>query len=302
MNFKRDYSLYLGWTNDNTRDGILVKNLNIEFDVKKVVSNNLTPSVSNIKVFNLNRDQSAALQGEDIDVRLLVGYEGQPLVEVCLGRAKEVRTTKSGSDIITEIVVAEGYSILNNTSVFGTIPAGKTIGDVIKQVAKSAGLSIDEISGEGVKSSVTWGYPLEGTPRQILEEICYSYKLDYFVNGNRLVVKDAGKPSTDRPFSMVINESTGLIGIPEADYWKEVYYKPAEKAGKKSKKARRVVDGVSLKVLLDASVAPGDIVQLKREKEDEIPDGWYYVVEAEYKGQLYGNSWDMSLRCVRIEE
>mgnify|MGYP001179575397 CR=1 FL=1 len=301
MNFIRDYSLYIGWSDKDKREGILVKNLNIEFEVKKVVSNNITPSVSKISIYNLNRNHSAALQGESVDIRLLVGYVGKPLAEVCLGRAKEVRTTKNGNDIITEIVVAEGFSILNNTSVFGTIPSGKTVADVIKHVANEAGMVVDEISGKETESKLLWGYPVEGTPKQILEEICYSYRLDYTINSNRLTVKASGQPSTTRKPCLILNEDTGLLGIPEADYWKETYYRPAEKEGSKAKKARRAVDGVKLRALIDASVSPGEIVELSRKKYDEIPDGYYYVVEADYNGQLYGSTWEMNLRCIRIE-
>ena len=299
MNFIRDYSLYLGWGSGKGREGILVKGLQIEFDINKVVSNQLTPSVSKVRVFNLNRDQSAALQGEAIDIRLLVGYVGQPLVEVLLGRAKEVSTKKQGADIITELVVAEGFGILNNTSVFGTIPGGKTLRDVIVEVAKQAGMTINRIDSGRADTQLLWGYPLEGTPRQILEEICFSYQLDYSISGNALLVKDSGSISNDQQLAIVLNEDTGLLGIPEADYWKETAFVPNEKG--KSKKVKKTVDGIKVRALLNPAATPGAVLRLERKTQDEIPNGWYYITSADYTGSFNGQAWEMTLQCVRIE-
>lgn len=299
MNFNRDYSLYIGWDSQTGREGILVKGLQIQFDVNKVISNQLTPSVSKVLITNLNREHSAALQGDGIDIRLLVGYEGQPLTEVLLGRAKEVSTKKDGTDIITEIVVAEGFSIMNNTSVSGTIPGGKTVKDVIMEVAKQAGIPTISVEDGRANTKVLWGYPLDGTPRQILEEICFSYQLDYSISGNSLHVKDRGSISGDRKIAAVLNEDTGLIGIPVADYWKEVAYVPNEKG--KDKKVKKVVDGIQVKALLNAAVTPGKAIKLDRAKPDEIPNGWYYVNSANYVGDFRGGVWEMNLQCVRLE-
>lgn len=291
--FNRDYSLYIGWKDDGAEAGILVKGLQCEFVIHKVYDTRLKVSTSTIKVYNLSVAQAAMLQERQVTVRLLAGYEGT-LKEVCFGNVVEVNTKKDGVDRVTEITVGEAFSILNNTKVVGTIPAGKTIEDVIKEVARQAGLSFGKFSGNNRSSVVLWGYPLTGTTKQQLDEICAAYALSYNIDGLTLSVKDAYQPDTDTTTAIVLNQATGLLSIPYVEAWSE---------GKKKKDKKRVT-GVGFTALLNGAVKPGAVVRLDRPAEQvgEVPNGWYWVVEAVYKGDYRGNDWCMDVKCERIDD
>ena len=289
--YDRDYSLYIGYGGASKREGILIKDLSIQFEVNKVINNQFKCSESNIKIFNLTPQQAAALQEHQVAIRLLAGYKNlNGLPELCLGNATKVRTTKSGTDRVTEITVGEAYSILNNTSVSGTVPAGQTIGDVIIKIAKDAGLTVGTFSGEAITTKVLWGYPLEGTTKQQLDEIALSYRLHYTVNSNRIDVSDAGGFLAQSPSkAFVLNEDTGLLDIPYFESWNE---------GKKKEDKTRV-EGVCIKALLNPAIVPGKLIHLKRPKaqEQEVRNGFYLVRSAKYTGESNGNSWHMELKC-----
>lgn len=293
IQYDRDYSLYVGYGGANSRKGILIKDLQITFDVEKVINNRLKLSQSTISIYNLNREQTAALQEPFVDVRLLVGYKNTGLVELCLGNSVKVQTEQQGPDRITTITVGEAFSLLNNTSVFGTIPAGKTIGEVIEKIAKDAGLTIGTFDGEGIKTKVLWGYPIEGTAKQQLDEISASYRLNYSVSGNVLSVRDeAGTLSQDKNKAFKFNENSGLLEIPFFESWNE---------GKKKKDKTRV-EGVCIKALLNPAVIPGKLINLQRPKDQvgEIPNGFYLVRSAKYSGDFRGGDWTMELKCDNV--
>lgn len=291
--FDRDYSLYIGWKDEQKNHGVLVKDLQCEFSINKIFDTRLKPGTSTIKVYNLNVEQTRALQEKEVTVRLLVGYRGA-LKELCLGQVLDVSTKKEGVDRITEFVVGEGHSLLNNTHVVGTIPAGKTIRDVITAVATQAGLVLGKFTGNRINTTTLWGYPLEGTVKQQLDEICASYSLSYNINGGVLSVSDRDGTDSETKTAVVFNQSNGLLSIPFVEAWNE---------GRK-KKDRKRVKGISFVALINGNVKPGSIIKMDRpkEQEGEVPNGWYYVVEVDYKGNFRGTDWTMTVKCERIDE
>lgn len=294
VQYDRDYSLYLGWQEDGAGSGVLIKGLQIEFDIDKVINNRLKANTSTIKIYNLTPAQATLLQKDQLSVRLLVGYKNTTLSELCLGNVIETSTVKDGTDRVTTLTIGEAFSIMNNTIVSGTIPAGKTLRDVLKAMITQAGLAEGELFGEILETTLLWGYPLEGSFKQQMDEICYSYRLDYFVDKGRVSVRPSGSHPSRKNTAYVFNQNTGLLGIPFIESWNE---------GKK-KKDRTKVKGIGFEALLNPQVQPGSIVKLERpeEQEQEIPNGWYYVVSAKYSGSFRGADWKMSLQCERIDE
>lgn len=308
--FDRDYSLYLGWWETATapenwrpplkapaRKGILVKDLHIEFEVNKVISNQQSPSTSKIRIFNLTAEQSAALEEFQCGVKLLVGYKSTgTLIELCLGNAVVVKTKKQGADRVTEIVVSEAHAIRNNTKIISTIPAGKTVRDVLTALILKAGLTVGVLEGEKINSTLLYGYPIEGSFSQIMDEIAQAYRLDYSINGSNVSVRDRGVSLYNTAGSaFIFNESTGLLDIPYYEEWGEGSIK---KEGQKKKQKQRV-EGIVLKALINPAVVPGSVIKLDRPlaQEGEVKNGFYLVREATYSGEYFGGDWTMSLRC-----
>ena len=313
LQFDRDYALYLGWYDTPTapeawgllekppqQKGILVKDLQIEFDVNKVLSNQQSPSVSKIRIFNLTVEQTSALSDFHCSVRLLVGYKGaNNMAELCLGNALLVKTVMQGADRVTELTLSDSHAIMNSASIVSTIPAGKTIEDVIVHLMEKSGLKKGVFEGKALKTKVLYGYPIEGTPKQILDEIAASYRLDYTVERGTLSIRDKGQHLFyDKTKAFVFNEDTGLREIPSAEEWGE----GSRKIAGEKKKRKVKVEGISIKALLNPAVVPGSVIELRRPEAqvDEVPNGFYVVREASYKGSFFGSTWDMDLRCDSI--
>lgn len=291
VQYNRDYSLYIGY--GPGAEGILVKGLHIEFDIEKVINNQQKLNEAQIKVYNLSRTQTTALQEHEVSVRLLVGYKNTSLVELCLGNAVKVQTEKSGSDWVTTITVGEAYSLVNNRLPINTIPGGKTVADVIKQIASDGGLTIGGIYGDKANTTLAWGYPIEGTVRQQLSELTAAYSLEYFINGNVLTVRDSGGyVKQNKSQAVILNEDTGLLDVPYFESWNE---------GKK-KKTKKEYRGVVVKALLNPTVIPGKLINIQRptEQEGEIKNGYYLVRQAKYSGGYDSSEWCMELKCDEV--
>lgn len=310
VQFDRDYSLYLGWWDTPTapqdwlllkqapkRDGVLVKDLQIEFDINKVISNQQSPSVSKIRVYNMSEEQTSAIKEFECGVRLLVGYKGANNIgELCTGNATVVKTRKEGANRVTEFILSESHAIMNSTKIISSIPSGKTLEDVIMEVVRQSGMTKGLFEGEQIKTKMLYGYPIMGTPKQILDEIAHSYRLDYDISNGKLNVRDKGKTLyADKGKAFVLNERTGLLEIPHFEEWGEGSRKI--EGNKKKEKVR--VEGIVVKALLNPAVVPGSVIKLDREEdeENEVKNDLYVVREGKYSGSFFGRDWNMELRC-----
>lgn len=300
--FGRDYTLYIG--KPGSDEALVIKDLQVTFNVEQVIDTKLEVSKATIKIYNLSEDSYSKLQIPQNFVRLLAGYKGSGMAEVLLGNTTDVKTEREGQDIVTTIFVGEAYSILHNTKVTSVFPPGSTIKDVIEGIAKKAGLNLGTLKGKGIKTPLLFGYPTSGTFKSQMDEICSAYKLVYCVKGNELSVSDEGEPLQDNEAEAFVFDSTsGLLGFPS---YREFNYgtikveslSTDQKIKKKTEALKK--QGIQFEALLNPRVKPGSLVKVLSEA-GTVPKGLYMVIKVSFKGDFRGNDWKMEVLCDKTD-
>ncbi len=284
----RIYELVLG--NTKTGEGVLISELQVRFDVTKSSDNKRKANGAVIEVFNLSDATLKKFEKEYLRVELRVGYSDVGLTTILIGNATETKTVTNGSDRVTQIQVGEAYVQLNEEIIRGVAPAGTKLKDFLNEVVgKMPGVSKGAFTGVNLESELTYGYPYSGTPREVLNDLAETYRLEWRVDRDVLSVTDeAGLADPDKKKAFVLNENTGLIDIP--------FYTSGKQSMLKKDPKRR--QGVQFKCLLNPKIIPGSIVRL----ESKLITGWYKVKTARYFGGYDDNEFYADCFCDIITE
>ena len=209
----RQYSLVIG---ESGGAGVEITNLNISFSVSKHTNNKNKTNKANIDIYNLSHDYQTYLETTHIDVHLSVGYLDTGMRRLFAGNATIVGNRKSGSDIITSIQLDTLYDEMNFKMVSKSTPAGVSVNQIITNLVQEMdGVNRVIANGENIKKTVIDGYPMYGSPRQILNELAEAYELEWQIDDNVLYVMDGGDSyMTDNSKAFVISEVSGLIERP----------------------------------------------------------------------------------------
>lgn len=263
--------------------------LQLTFDISKMADNKKTKGNSaSIEIYNLSRSQAALLEGEYLECTLMIGYKDQGPRVVVTGNVTDVSTRKSGDDRITQIKMGEGYTDLNHKKLKHMVSPGKTVQDVIDEIAKQMpGVARGSIVGTNLNNPIVHGWRLTGTPREMLKKVCDAYDLEYNVSGGVLNVSDVnGLTSKDVNSAPIISPTTGLIDEP--------FYTSED--GRKHPKDKRRRRGVQFVCLLNTELIPGHIVKL----EDTVINGFYRINAVRFNGDFRGNPWYAECLCSEI--
>ncbi len=264
--------------------------LQLRFDVSKTSDNKRNGNSASIEIYNLSKTTLDKLQSEFISCVLEVGYVGenpqQPeLIQLVKGNVTELKTVKQGVDTITQIIMGEGYTDLNHTKLKFTVPPGKTRKEVLEEVvAQIPGTSVGAITGTNLHNPVVDGYPVWGTPKDVLSELSESWGLEWRqTNGVIEISDESGLVNKNKNEAPLISPSSGLIDIP--------FYTSASPTKTKGDKSRR--DGLQFKALLNPALKPGQLVRV----ESKDVKGWYRINSARYTGDFRGNDWYVECLC-----
>ncbi|QNR53871.1 putative structural protein [Pseudomonas phage phiK7A1] len=286
MTTQRDrvYELVLGDT--KTGDAIVINSsLQLTFEISKSSDNKRGSNSASIEVYNLSPSSIQKLETEYLTCTFKVGYkETGPLV-VVQGNVVETKTVKRGVDYITQIIMGEGYTELNHTKLKSLIGPGETIGGVIEEIRKQMpGVVRGSIVGANLNNPVLFGYPLTGTPAEMLRQVCEANRLEYNISGGVLNVSDEnGLLSKNQVLAPVVSEQSGLIDVP--------FYTSAE--GRKLPKDKKRRRGVEFKSLLNAEYNPGFIVIIK----SKVISGTYRINSSRFTGDFRGGEWYVECFC-----
>jgi len=279
--------LILGDT--KTKDAVSITNLQVNFDIAKKADNTDSPNSATIEVYNLSDELIKKLDTEFLACSFSCGYEDTGLTNLIIGQVVEFSTRRSGTDKITQILIGEGYVELNHQILSSVVPAGKTVKDVVEEIRKQMpNVARGAYTGLNLNNEVMYGYPLTGSPKQMLRELSDAYRLEWRVDRNTLYVTDKSglADKNYKGTAFVLNEDSGLVDIP--------YKTSAE--GRKSKGDKTKRKGVQFKALLNGKIIPGSVIRL----ESELLTGWYKVVSARYYGDYRGNDWYIEGFCQEI--
>lgn len=264
---------------------VRVETLQVTFDITKSSDNKRGRNSASIEVYNLSQDSIRKLESEYLVCTFKAGYKDTGPLVVVQGNVVETRTTKKGVDYITQILMGEGYTELNHTKLKSLVAPGKTVEDVIEEIRKQMpGVVRGSIMGTNLNSAIMYGYPLTGTPAQMLNQVCEANRLEWHVTGGVLNVSDEnGLLSKNQSLAPIVSEETGLIDVP--------FFTSAE--GRKLPKDKKRRRGVQFTALLNAEYNPGYIVSI----QSKLINGIYRINTSRFYGDFRGRDWYVECFC-----
>lgn len=286
MNYQKDrqYSLQIG---QGKGTGILIENLHLEFRISKGSDNKKKTNKATVSIYNLSAQYQAYVEAEFVEVILSVGYVGLGMHKLFSGQVTVAGTRRQGADIVTELQIESFYTELNHKRITKTTAPGTTIKSVIEVVKEQMyGVSRGVYAGKNVERKMVDGYPLTGSPRQILNELSEAFELEWQLDDGVLYVQDRGfSYMEDKSKAYVISETSGLIERP--------YFDNIEKQRGKKDKLKKARKGVKLKILLNPAIVAGSVVKIEYAEFT----GFYKVEKLTHNGGMYSDQWETELIC-----
>lgn len=284
----REYQLIVGdWKNGA---GLLIENLQVTFDISKSSNNKDRTNSATIEVYNLS-DESLKVLDTDYPVAVFsAGYKEIGIQQLFAGEVALVTTRKSGPDRVTQLRLGSGYTELNHQILSKLVSPGKNVKDVLEEIRKAIpSVSRGVYNGTNLNNELIYGYPLMGTPKQMLNELSSKYLLDWQINDDVLYVHDKTRANNeDFANAYVVSKYTVLI---------ENAYRVTDDV-KKSTKDKTKKQAVQFRMLLNPEIVAGSIIKL----EDTLIKGWYKVDTLRHFGGYRDNDWFTEVKATAIEK
>ncbi len=301
LQFKRTYEIIIGEIGSSKAISIvgdedLNQGLQITFRIKKNIDNKEKGNSCTIDLYNLSEDTIKAIDKDNIAIILKVGYKGVSdqgvnNIEIFRGIVSELETDiRNGRQYKkTTLKCGPSDSLTYQPTISKTFPAGSTPRQVINYLVSQSGtIARASFNSDRIDEKFSFGYPIQGDIKSILNEITRDYELQYRIDGKRLYVSDHNKYESPNSVSkaFVISPLTGLIGVPSK----------TSGDGKKTKDDDTKKKGIKFKALLNPSIRPGSAVSIK----DTTITGIYRVNTTEFHGDWRGNSWYVVCHCSKL--
>lgn len=284
----RVYQLTIGDIKSGT--GFIVdSSLQIRVQINKSSDNKRRRNTATIEVYNLSPDHINLLQSEYLYCKFSAGYAGVAgALVVVEGNVVECSTIKKGTDFVTQLTMGEGYNDLNHVKLRSMVAPGKTNLEVIEEIrTKCPGINRGAYTGDNMNKTTMFGYPIQGSPLEMLQELCEANNMEFNVSGGVLNISDEnGLLTKNQALAPIVSESTGLIDVP--------FFTSAE--GRKLPGDKRRRRGVQFKALLNAEYNPGYIVKI----ESQFITGFYRINDARFTCDFRGNDWYVECFCSEI--
>jgi len=285
----RRYELIIG--NYKTGDGILIENLQVSFDVQLSADNKKSSNTAVVEVYNLSPASLAKLETEFLECTLSVGYKSTGIHVILSGNVTRTSTERRGADTITKLFLGESYTALSHKRVKSIVAPGKSYEDVIEEIRKQMpGVARGSYASSGLSKSLPYGYPLNGSPKAMLDRLCRELAWEWRVAQGTLYISDEnGLTSRSTDEAVLISADTGLIDIP--------FYSSGELEKLDTDPKRRT--GVQFKALINPNVQVGKLIRLESTVMPVL-NGFYRVAALRYYGDYRGNDWYMDCVCKQV--
>lgn len=284
----RIYELIIG--DYKNGKGLLINNLQITFDITKAANNKQRTNSAAIEIYNLSAESLKLLDTDYPAAVFSAGWAATGLKRLFADQVTNVTTRKSGTDRITQIQMGERYKEINHQVLSSLVAPGRTVRDVLEEIRKAIpGVSRGVFNGTNLDNPILYGYPLIGTPKDMLDELSTKYSIDWQIVDGVLYANNS-----DRAFSEnfdqapVISRYTGLID--------NVYRVSGDK--RRSKKDKVKKQGVQFKVLLNPELIAGSIIKI----EDTSINGWYKIDSLRHSGGYRDIPWYTEVQASAIEK
>jgi hypothetical protein len=290
--FDRVYRLQVGKA--GTKGLEVVPPIRVTFDISKDSSEE--PNDHTIRIYNLAADTRKALEEPDLRCVLYAGYaeEGGPLL-MASGTLVFAYTRFEQPDIVTELIVKDGFTEIRDTAVSIGLGPGAQASTIIRDIARQMGLPLvmaDELPDRRWQQ----GFSFYGAARTALHKVAQGAGLEWSIQNQQLQVVQ--RRGTTRRQAVVLAADTGLLGYPE-----RTREAAREKARVKDKRtgddvnlvsAQQQRDGWRVTSLLLPTINPGDLVKL----ESRSVESFQRVEAVRHTGDSEGGDWQSELELV----
>lgn len=275
---KPDEAIFIGYDYESQED----RSLQISFDISKktdVKKGGISSAV--IDIHNLPFDVMRRLQSsEHLAFEFRAGYKDTGAKLLLSGQVVQVSNKKSGTEWITTITAGEGFVELNQSKLRKGLPVGVTIEQAVEECRKLIP-SLDRGIYSGVNKDrvLTDGYPLNGSAKQVLDDLCRASRIEYRVDRNALYISDESGIGTKDPEgeAYLLTQDTGLLDTP---FW-------VQEDGTKLKKDKTRRQRLQFRCLLNANIVPASIVRI----ESPLITGVFKVNDCRYSGRYRNGEW-----------
>lgn len=285
----RQYELIIG--NYQTGDGLRITDLQVQFDISKSTDNKKRTNSASIEVTNLSLEHLKVLDTDYPAAVFSAGYldTGGPK-RLFGGQVTHVSTRKSGTDRVTQITLGSGYTEINHQVLSSIVAPGQTVREVAETLRQALpGVSRGVYNGTNLNNEILYGYPLMGTPKEMLDELSNKYALDWQVDDDTLYIHDNNRATTENfQEAYVISKYTGLV--------ESAYRVSGDRQRSKKDKAKK--PGIQMKVLLNPDIKAGDIIRL----EDTLITGWLRVDSLRHTGGWRSANWYTEIKASSLEK
>lgn len=249
--------------------------LRIRFSVKKTMLG--PPNLTTIEIFNLSRDSRETIAKSLARVRLQVAYQNTDLSLLTQGAIKSVVTDRRGSDLITTLVMMDGWGgqIKGfNNEAFGP---NQPVSQVVRKVASAMpGVTIGEIDVDGTIGA--GGYAVSDRSFDILDRLAGQYGFSWSIqNGTFQAVQDT------RALKRVLELSTRQRNLIKAV---PVLNGPEQ-----------VQVALEVSAILNPRITPGHQIKLTSDLNPKL-NGFYKVHEVDFDGDTGDQNWNMTIRTI----
>ncbi len=258
-----------------------------------------TPSVADIRVYNLSEKTAQAIKKEFRKVTLEGGYEENSAL-LFTGEVRQVRTGRENPvDTYLDILATNADRAFNFGVVNKTLAAGHTFKDQVEvafQAMKPFDVTMGFIADLG-PVKMPRARVLFGMARDVLTRVGFSTNTSWSIqNGKLQMVKNSGFMPGD---VVVLNSRTGMIGRPV-----------------------QTIEGIIVRCLINPEIRVTRRVKIDQASiqvaplnvsdqgaplnaEPNLPkladDGIYKVLFIEIEGDTRGQPWYMDLICIRAD-
>lgn len=240
----------------------------IRFSAQKTMS--LSPNFGTMAIYNINEKSRGYFQTTNNLIELFAGY-GATAKRIFKGTVGRGRTTKVGSDYITNVEMQDGLYANQFSKIDESFNPGIQKNAVIKTVAEAVaqgqGMSIGKISGLP-NDGYNQGVVLSGNAMEKLKEICDGENLNFYVDEQRVYILPVGTALDNPPVK--ISVETGMVSIPE-----------------------RGNGRLSLRTLLNPDLTLMQTVELK----SKFVNGIFVANQVTNVGDTFGQEWYSNIEC-----
>lgn len=284
----RQYRLIVG--DYQSGEALEITDLQVTFDISKSSDNKKKTNSAAIEIYNLSEDHIKLLDTDYPAAVFEAGYldTGGPQ-RLFSGQVTHVTTRKSGTDRITQVTLGTGYVELNHQVLSEFVPEGQSPKDAANRLVKAIGADRGVFNGTNLNNPLLYGYPLSGTPKEMLNELCEKYACNWQLDDGVVYIHDNDRGNSENfQQAYVLSKYTGLIETP--------YRVSGDRQRSKKDKVKK--PGVQMKILLNPDIHAGDIIRL----EDTLITGWFKVESLRHTGGWRSPSWYTEIRATSLEK